>query len=66
MPMEVVECVYRLRDGVRIAPLIVIVILVLSLFRRMNGELEVGARTIPLRTKLSPPSFRSAATAETW
>jgi hypothetical protein len=62
--MEVVERVYRLRDGVKIAPLIVIVALALYLFRRMNGELEVGARAIPLHAKLSPPSFRSAATAE--
>lgn len=62
--MEVVEGVYRLRDGVKIAPLIVIVVLVLLLFRRMNGELEVGARAIPERPKIYPPSVRSAATAE--
>ena len=64
--MEVVECVYRLRDGVKIAPLIVIVVLVLSLFRRMNGELEVGARASPRRAKFSPPSFRECSHRRTW
>ena len=64
--MEVVECVYRLRDGVKIAPLIVIVVLVLSLFRRMNGELEVGARASPLPCQISPPSFRECSHRRTW
>src|SRR4029450_3353692 len=66
--MQVVEGVYRLRDGVKIAPLIVLIVvitvIVLSLFRGMNGELEVGARAISDHAKLSSPSFRSAATAK--
>ena len=41
MPLKVVECVYRLRDGMEMATLIASVS---SPFRRMNGKLEVITR----------------------
>jgi hypothetical protein len=59
-PIEVAECVSQLRDGMKIAPLIV---LVLSRFRRMNSELEGFAFAFPDKFSL-PPSCLSAATAE--